>query len=346
MKSLSDKMSEMQQEMDQQSEGEDINSLRDILENLVKASFDQEDIMNELGDVKTSDPKYTTVMQDQKKLKDDLQMIEDSLFVLSKRQTQISSFVNKEISEINDNADKALNYLNARNTSMGAAKQQLSMTSINNLALMLSETLKSMQDQMNAKQSSTGQCKKPGSCNKPGSGKMSFKSLRQLQEQLNKDMEKLKDGTNPNGLTGQKSMSEQLAKLAAEQEAIRKQLQELEEQLKEEGKTNTGNLNDVQNKMDETETELVNKIINNETIKRQQEILTRLLESEKAEKERELDEKRESNEAKNENYSNPAKFFEYNSIKIKEVELLKTVPPSLKSFYKNKVNEYFYNFED
>ena len=44
--------------------------------------------------------------------------------------------------------------------------------------------------------------------------------------------------------------------------------------------------------------------------------------------------------------SNPAKFFEYNSIKIKEVELLKTVPPSLKSFYKNKVNEYFYNFED
>jgi hypothetical protein len=285
-------------------------------------------------------------MQDQKKLKDDLQMIEDSLFALSKRQVQISSFVNKEIGEINDNADKALNYLNARNTSMGKAKQQLAMTSINNLALMLSETLKSMQDQMNAKQSSSGQCKKLGSCNKPGSGKMSFKSLRQMQEQLNKDMEKLKDGQNPNGLTGQKSMSEQLAKLAAQQEAIRKQLRELEEQLKDEGKTNTGNLNDVQNKMDQTETDLVNKIINNETIKRQQDILTRLLESEKAEKERELDEKRESNEAKNEIYSNPVKFFEYNSIKIKEVELLKTVPPSLKSFYKNKVNEYFYNFED
>ena len=54
--------------------------------------------------------------------------------------------------------------------------------------------------------------------------------------------------------------------------------------------------------MEQTETDLVNKIINNETIKRQKEILTRFLESEKAEKERELDEKRESNEAKNENY--------------------------------------------
>jgi ketol-acid reductoisomerase len=95
---------------------------------------------------------------------------------------------------------------------------------------------------------------------------------------------------------------------------------------------------------EETETDLVNKLISQETIKRQEEILTRLLESEKAEKEREMDEKRQSNEAKNENYSNPEKFFEYNSIKLKEVELLKTVPPSLKTFYRNKVNEYFYNF--
>ncbi len=344
MKELSDKLSEMQKEMEEEKQGEDINSLRDILENLVKASFDQEDLITELGDVKTTDPKYTTVMQDQKNLKDDLGMIEDSLFALSKRQAQIESYVNKEISEINDNVEKALASLTARNVSGAKSQQQFAMTSINNLALMLSETLNAMQQQMS--QQSSSSCKKPGSCNKPGSGKPSFKSMKALQEQLNKQMEKLKEGMNPGGQKGQSSMSEQLAKMAAEQEAIRKQLQELIGKLKEEGKTNTGNLNDLQNKMDETETDLVNKIINNETIKRQKEILTRLLESEKAEKERELDEKRESNEAKNEIYSNPAKFFEYNSIKIKEVELLKTVPLSLKIFYKNKVNEYFYNFED
>lgn len=155
-------------------------------------------------------------------------------------------------------------------------------------------------------------------------------------------MDALKSGTIPKG----SSMSEELAKLAAQQAAIRNQLKELTDQLKEEGKTNTGGLNDLQSKMDETEKDLVNKILNTETIKRQQEILTRLLESEKAEKERELDDKRESNEAKNEIFSNPGKFFEYNSIKTKEVELLKTISPSLKSFYKGKVNEYFYNFGD
>ncbi|MFA4853654.1 MAG: hypothetical protein WC599_14150, partial [Bacteroidales bacterium] len=344
MKDLSQKLSEMQQEMQQESAAEDINTLRDILENLIKASFDQEDLISDLADIKTTDPKYVTAIQNQKKLKDDLQMIEDSLFALSKRQVQIESFVNKEISEINDNVDKAITSLNARNISEGKSKQQLAMTSINNLALMLSETLNAMQQQMSQKGS--GKCSKPGSCNKPGSGKLSFKSMKQLQEQLNKEMQQLKDGTNPNGRAGQKSMSEQLAKLAAQQEVIRKQLQELMEQLKREGQTNTGELNELQNKMEETETDLVNKIISDETIKRQKEILTRLLESEKAEKERELDEKRESTEAKNEIYSNPGKFFEYNSIKIKEVELLKTVPPSLKPFYKNKVNEYFYNFAE
>ena len=71
-----------------------------------------------------------------------------------------------------------------------------------------------------------------------------------------------------------------------------------------------------------------------------------MLESEKSEKEREQEEKRESNEVKNQKISNPADFFKYNRIKLKEVELLKTVPPSLKTFYKNKVNEYFYNFEE
>lgn len=345
MKDLSDKLSEMQQSSEDESTSEDIESLRSILENLIKASFDQEDLMTDLADVKTTDPKYITVMEDQKKLKDDLEMIEDSLFALSKRQVQIESYVNQQISEINDNVEKALAFLNARNTTSGKSKQQLAMTSINNLALMLSETLSAMQQQQAAQQQGSGKCTKPGSCKKPGSGKPSFKSMRQLQEQLNQAMEDLKNGKSP-GQTGQQSMSEQLAKLAAQQEAIRQQLQELMEQLKEEGSTKTGGLNDLQNKMEETEKDIVNKVIDTETIKRQQEILTRLLESEKAEKEQELDEKRESNEAKNENYSNPAKFFEYNSIKIKDVELLKTVPPSLKTFYKNKVNEYFYNFED
>ena len=132
--------------------------------------------------------------------------------------------------------------------------------------------------------------------------------------------------------------SEQLAKMAAQQEALRRQLMQMMDQMKNKGQNPGGNLADM---MEQTEKDIVNKAITQETMKRQEDILTKLLESEKAEREREQDEKRKSNEAKNENLSNPSQFLEYKRMKEKELELLNTVPPSLTPFYKEKVNNYF-----
>ena len=78
-------------------------------------------------------------------------------------------------------------------------------------------------------------------------------------------------------------------------------------------------------------------------MKRQQDLLTKLLESEKADREREQDDQRKSNEAKSQNLSNPTQFLEYKRLKQKELELLNTVPPGLTPYYKEKVNNYFNN---
>ena len=79
---------------------------------------------------------------------------------------------------------------------------------------------------------------------------------------------------------------------------------------------------------------------------RQRQILTRLLKSEKAELEREKEEKRESAEGKNVFLRNPEELFKYKKVQNSEVELLQPVPASLTPFYKNKVNQYFFNFEE
>lgn len=122
-------------------------------------------------------------------------------------------------------------------------------------------------------------------------------------------------------------------------------MEQYQEELKKEGGGNSRELNQMMQDMDQTETELVNKIITQETLSRQKEILTRLLKHEKAEMEREREEKRESVEAKDENISNPNEFLEYKRLKSQEVELLKTIPPHLRPYYINKINEYFYRFE-
>jgi len=87
---------------------------------------------------------------------------------------------------------------------------------------------------------------------------------------------------------------------------------------------------------------LVNMKIDQETMNRQEEIMTQMLESEKAEREREYDNKRESKTAQD--ISNPSTdFLKYQEEKKKQVELLETIPPNLKPFYRNLVNDYFNN---
>jgi type III secretory pathway component EscV len=217
------------------------------------------------------------------------------------------------------------------------------MTAVNNLALMLSESLRQMQQQQMQKK---GQSSSNGSCNKPGGEGEKMKSIRKLQEQLNKQLQQMKDGTGKpsQGKKESRQMSEKLARMAAQQEAIRKQLQEVGEETQNQGTGMDKKIKEMMQQMDQTETDLV-KNISRETLMRQQEILTRLLESEKAIQQREMDEKRESNEGNDNFYNNPSKFFEYHKLKEKETEMIRTVPPKLKPFYKGKVNTYFLSFE-
>jgi hypothetical protein len=151
----------------------------------------------------------------------------------------------------------------------------------------------------------------------------------------------MQEGKGQQGTTGRNGMSEQLARMAAEQESLRKQLQEYRDQMQKEGRLSDKGLNKMIQDMERTETELVNKIINQETMRRQEEILTRLLESEKAEMQREQEERRESNEGRDIPRPDPASFFDSIGLPSRETELLRTIPPSFKNYYRNKVNEYF-----
>jgi hypothetical protein len=352
MEQMKQQLQQMQQSQQQQKQQEDIASLRMLLENLVAFSFDQERVMEELGKTPTADPKYIQLGRDQKKLQDDSQIIKDSLLALSKRIFQIESFVNKELGEINYNMKESIDNISDRKTSFARQNQQFIMTSANNLALMLDEVLRQLQQQANSGQPGAG------SCDKPGGGGGGSPSMQQMQQQLQQQLEKMKQqmeqgkqeggqkpGEGSKGSSGSAGegggLSKELAKMAAQQEAIRKEIQRLAQELNKDGSGSGNGLNDAAKKLEQVEKDLVNKRITPETIKRQQEIMTRLLEHEKAQREQEQDDKRESNESKNQKFSNPTKYFEYKRKKEQEVELLKTIPPGLNEYYKNKVNEFF-----
>ena len=99
--------------------------------------------------------------------------------------------------------------------------------------------------------------------------------------------------------------------------------------------------NGIPEKMEETESDLVNKKLTQETINRQREILSRLLEAEDTLRERDREEERKAESAKDHEKAIPKVFEEYFRLKEQEIEFLKTIPPKLYPYYKNEVNEYF-----
>ena len=325
MQKMQQQMEGAQSSMEMEMDMENIEALRQIIHGLVKLSFDQEGLMKKFGELNQSDPRFNTIAQQQLKLKDDAKVLEDSLIALSKKDAFMGSVVTKEISELNDHLDKVIDANKERRRPQASSEMQMSMTSINNLALMLDDHFDAMMQAMaNAK---------PGA--KKGKQKGQKPSLSQMQQQLNDKIQELK-GSGKSG----RQMSEELAEMAAEQERIRKALQEMEKKMKENGGKAPGG-GQIPAKMEQTEMDLVNKQLTDQLIKRQQDILTRLLETEKSAREQDLDDERKGETAKDYNKEIPKAFEEYLRLKEKEVELLKTVPPKLYPYYKKEVSEYF-----
>jgi len=116
-------------------------------------------------------------------------------------------------------------------------------------------------------------------------------------------------------------------------------MRKYQQQLKEQGVGDHGESEAIL-EMEKNEKDLINKRITQETLLRQQKILTRLLESEKAEQKREQEERRESDEAKFQQYGNPEGKLEYNKYTKGENEILKLSTLPVNRFYKGKANRY------
>ena len=341
-KKMKDKAGDMQSAMetgDSEQAMEDIKTLRQLLENLVKLSFDQENLMNFMSSAEINTPPYVNGIQKQFKLRNDFTIIEDTLVALSNRNSDIESFIMDKVAEVKFNFKQGLQLLEERNIPQGSEKQRRVMKNVNDLALMLSESLENAQKQAASGMPGSQMCKKPGNSqgNKPGKVPMDkiTKGQQGLGEQIQKMGEKMKSGKD--GKDG--NTSQDYGEAAAKQAALRKALQELQKEKKEQGK-GSKEIDDLIQNMDKIETDLVNKRLNYETLKRLKDIETRLLEAERAEQQRELDEKRKSETAQDTRKTIPPSIQEYLKKREAELEIYKTVSPSLKPFYRSLVDQY------
>lgn len=355
MRDAADKMKKKtaQQQSDQQEE--DFEMLRRLLENLLYLSFEQEKLVHASEQTPINTPAYVKNIQVQNKLKDDFKLVEDTLYALAARQDQIKKFVFDEVDNIKTRTKKAIKFLVDRNVGQGIVEQQSVMMHYNNLTLMLSEVMTEMQE--DEKEQKSGQCNNPSM--KKGKKKSNANSLSQMQKQLNKQLKDLQDkmGQKPGQKEGQKpgdmpkpgqggrgQFSKEMAQIAAQQQAIRRALKELDEKQNKagkDGKKPLGDLGQMMKEMERTETELVNKRLTEELLRRQKEIEVKLLEAANAERTQEEEKKRESKTAEEIPTTIPPALEEYMRKRQQEIDLIRKTPVGLKPFYKRLVEKYY-----
>lgn len=320
---------------------ENIDDLRQILDNLVTYSFDQEDLLNQTTSLMHQDPRYLSLANKQINLKDNFAIIEDSLYALAERVPQINNTISKELSDGKKNILKSFDNLEQLNKTGSKINQQYTITSVNNLALLLDEILQQMQQsasQMQQQQGGKSQCNNP---NSPGQGMSSLSQMKGSQESLKQQMQQMidqmkKNGDKPGGKDG---MSKQLSQMLSQQEMYNKMLNELMDKGSFTSET-MKNLNEIKEMMQRNEDDIINRRISNSTLFRQNQIVTRLLESEQAERKRELDKKRESKENKEEVISNTKSYFKYDKSSKQIDNIIEYSNIKLNKFYKKKYDNY------
>lgn len=351
-KKAAQKMMQMSQKMQQsmmsgsgEQISEDIDMLRQILDNLVLFSFKQEDLMNQFKSIQINHNEYAKYLRDQQGLKEHFEHIDDSLFALSLRQPMISEKINKEITEAFFNIDKSLEQLAENRLYQGVAAQQYTVTAANTLASFLIDMLDNLESQMNP---SPGQ----------GQGDMQLPDIIMSQEQLNKEMEegmkksekgkKNKDGEEKekegkqgkrqqgDGDENNEELNGELFRIYQQQQQLR---QALEDKLGKEGKGGVGG--NLLKQMKNIEQDLLNKGFTNRTLQKMIALQHQLLKLENAAFQQGEDDKRIAKT--NQNQFNNTSNNQLNNAKqyFTTTEILNRQALPLRQTYKKKVQDYF-----
>lgn len=315
--------------------GEDIETMRQLLENILTLSFEEEDLIESFKRTNKTTTRYVELVQDQFKIQDDFSLVRDSLHALSKRNTQIEGFVMDKVADIDLNLEKSLTQLEERQKAKATTSQQFVMTYLNDLAVMLSESMQQMQQQMSSMMPGSQMCNNP----KPGQGggKKPMDKITEGQQGIKEGLQQMMKGMKEGG---EKPSSEDFAKMAQQQAAMRKMLRDMQQGNSERGQ-NDRMLQEIMDAMDAMEKDLVNKNLTNEMLKRQQDIETRLLEAEKAERQRDLDDKRESKTAEKVQRKIPPAIEAYLREREKQVREVDRTSPLLTPYYKRLVDLYY-----
>ena len=162
-KSAAEKMEQMSKVLQNSSSGgggssevEDARMLRQILDNLLRFSFEQEELYDNFQSFDESMNLNSRMIRKEQELKELFGFVDDSLFTLSLRRPELSEFVNERIGDVYYNLDKALSSMSDNDIYRGVSYQKYVLDASNELTDFLANILDNMEQSMSNSGSGSG----------------------------------------------------------------------------------------------------------------------------------------------------------------------------------------------
>lgn len=281
---LAQKARSLMSSMGQQQQQFNIAGLQYILNSLLMLSHEQEDLVYLTETTEDRSMAYIELARDQRNVEQILSFVSDSLFQISKDVPSFANEINEKTSELQRQLERALKQMAERSQRNSTVASRQAFGGINEIAFMIANVLEQLQDQQNSGQGGAG-----GS---PSMQQMmeQMGKMKGNQQQINQQIQQMINDMQGERLS--QDQMERLDQLAKQQNSIRKQLQELQRNGAIEGGDKLGS--EIQRMIDEMEdtiNDLRGGAVDPTLIKRQQNILSRMLDAEKSMQERDEEEK-------------------------------------------------------
>jgi len=326
MQSMSKQLQDLKSQMQQMNQLQAYFDMMKILDDLITLSKMQEELKNNTNNLSFNSPELNETAREQNRLQNNLSRILQKMNSLSQKTFAITPEMGRALGKAATEMQNSTNALQNNTGNIVSQRQTAAMKNLNEAASMMKN---SMDQMMNG----GGQ----------GGGMMSMMQQLQQLSQQQMELNQLTQMLNQGQMT--QEMAAQMQRLAQQQEIIRKSIEEMNRESQEAGKSKSlaANLERIMEEMREVVTNLQTEKVNDELIKKQERILSRLLDAQRSINERDFEKERKSNTGRNITRTSPPELYlssEEGKNKLRD-ELRKAISEGYKKDYEDLIRKYF-----
>lgn len=313
LQKFAQQMQNLKKEMQRNIQQEAIKQLQKATQNMLELSKRQEELKQQSQNMDYNSTQFRDAAQDQANALQDMKNVISRMSELAQKSFAVTPEMGKELGEAMQQMENATQSLEERNAQQAGQQQGGAMSAMNRAAAQMQSMLGQMQQG-----NGPGGGQQPGENGEgmgQGSGSSFMERLQQAagqQQMLNQAMQQMMQGQQQGqGQQGQGQQrlgqpgGEEAGRMAAQQEAIRKSLEDLAKDQKG-GKRALGDLDKMAKEMQEIISDMKSGNISEETIRRQEKILSRLLDASRSTREQDFEKQREAKSGQNFTRTSPA----------------------------------------